>query len=94
MVPGAATAPALIVVGILMAESLQKIEWSDLEIAVPAFFTAAFMPFTYSITNGVAAGFILYCIAKLLKKKGKEVHPILYIVTVLFILSYLISAVV
>ncbi|MBP2023493.1 AGZA family xanthine/uracil permease-like MFS transporter [Clostridium punense] len=94
MVPGAATAPALIVVGILMAESLQKIEWSDLEIAIPAFFTIAFMPFTYSITNGVAAGFIFYCIAKLLKKKGKEVHPILYIVTVLFILSYLISAVV
>jgi adenine/guanine/hypoxanthine permease len=92
MVPGAATAPALIVVGILMAESLQKIEWSDLEIAVPAFFTVAFMPFTYSITNGVAAGFIFYCIAKLLKKKGKEIHPILYIVTGLFILSYLISA--
>lgn len=92
MVPGAATAPALIVVGILMAESLQKIEWSDLEIAVPAFFTIAFMPFTYSITNGVAAGFIFYCIAKLLKKKGKEIHPILYIVTGLFILSYLISA--
>ncbi|MEG0774005.1 NCS2 family permease [Clostridium sp.] len=92
MVPGAATAPALIVVGILMAESLQKIEWSDLGIAIPAFFTVAFMPFTYSITNGVAAGFIFYCIAKLLKKKGKEIHPILYIVTGLFILSYLISA--
>ncbi|MPN00583.1 Guanine/hypoxanthine permease PbuG [bioreactor metagenome] len=94
MVPGAATAPALIVVGILMAESLQKIEWSDLEIAIPAFFTIAFMPFTYSITNGVAAGFIFYCIAKVLKKKGKEVHPILYIVTGLFILSYVISAMV
>jgi AGZA family xanthine/uracil permease-like MFS transporter len=91
MVPGAATAPALIVVGVLMAESLSKIEWSNLEIGVPAFFTVAFMPFSYSITNGVAAGFIFYCIAKVLKKKGKEVHPILYIVTGLFILSYVIS---
>jgi len=92
MVPGAATAPALIVVGILMAESLSKIHWSELEIAVPAFFTVALMPFTYSITNGVATGFIFYCLAKLLKKKTKDVHPILYIVTGLFILSYIINA--
>lgn len=92
MVPGAATAPALIVVGILMAESLSKIEWSDLEIGVPAFFTVAFMPFTYNITNGIAAGFIFYCIAKIVNKKAKDVHPILYIVTGLFIVSYILNA--
>lgn len=92
MVPGAATAPALIVVGILMAESLSKIEWSDLEIGIPAFFTVAFMPFTYNITNGIAAGFIFYCIAKIFNKKAKDVHPILYIVTALFIISYILNA--
>lgn len=93
IVPGAATAPALIVVGILMAESLGKIKWEDFDIAVASFMTIAFMPFTYSITTGVAAGFIFYCIAKLVKGKAKEVHPILYIVTGLFILSYVINAI-
>lgn len=91
MVPGAATAPALIVVGILMAESLGKIEWQEFEIAAASFVTIALMPFAYSITTGVAAGFIFYCIAKLVKGKGKDVHPILYIVTGLFILSYIIN---
>lgn len=92
IVPGAATAPALIVVGILMAESLSKIEWQEFEIAAASFMTIAFMPFAYSITTGVAAGFIFYCIAKLVKGKAKDVHPILYIVTGLFILSYIINA--
>ncbi len=75
-----------------MAESLSKIEWSDLEIGIPAFFTVAFMPFTYNITNGIAAGFIFYCIAKIMNKKAKDVHPILYIVTALFIVSYILNA--
>ncbi|HYE11079.1 MAG TPA: NCS2 family permease, partial [Patescibacteria group bacterium] len=92
IVPAAATAPALIVVGILMAESLGKIDWADFDIAVASFMTVAFMPFTYSITTGVAAGFIFYCISKLVKGKAKDVHPILYIVTGLFILSYVINA--
>lgn len=92
MVPAAATAPALIVVGVLMTESLSKINWSDFDIAVPAFFTVAFMPFTYSITTGIAAGFIFYCLNKLVKGKAKEIHPILYIVTALFIISYGMNA--
>jgi AGZA family xanthine/uracil permease-like MFS transporter len=92
MVPAAATAPALITVGVLMADGLGKIDWDDIAIAIPAFLTVALMPFTYSITTGVAGGFIFYCIAKLMTKKGKEVHPIMYIVTALFILSYLINA--
>lgn len=91
MVPGAATAPALIVVGVLMAEGLSKIEWANFEIAVAAFLTVAFMPFTYSISTGIAAGFIFYCLAKLVMGKTKEVHPILYIVTGLFVLSYVIN---
>lgn len=93
MVPSAATAPALIVVGVLMADGLGKIEWDDITIAIPAFLTVALMPFTYSITTGVAVGFVFYCISMLLTKRGKKVHPIMYIVTGLFILSYVINAI-
>jgi adenine/guanine/hypoxanthine permease len=93
MVPAAATAPALIVVGILMAESLGKIKWAEFEIAVASFLTVVLMPFAYSISTGVAGGFIFYCVAKIVKGKAKEVHPILYIVTGLFILSYVINAI-
>ena len=94
MVPGAATAPALIVVGIMMAEGLQHINWSDLTIAVPAFMVIAFMGFSASITNGIAFGFLFYAIAKIVTKKADEVHPILYVITVLFILSFVLTAVV
>ena len=92
MVPGAATAPALIVVGILMMESIAKVKWEDFEDAASAFFTAVVMPFTYSIAHGVAAGFIFYVITKIVKGKAKEVHPILYIVTILFVLDFVIAA--
>lgn len=93
MVPGAATAPALIVVGIFMSEGLKNIDWHDLAVAVPAFMVIAFMPFSYSITNGIAFGFLFYAISKILQKKGKEVHPILYIITVLFMLSFVLTAI-
>jgi len=93
IVPAAATAPALIVVGILMVESLSKIKWSDLEIAIPAFFTVVIMPLSYSISTGIAAGFIFYCLTKIVKGKAKEVHPIMYIVTILFIVNFIIGAI-
>lgn len=93
MVPSAATAPALIVVGILMMESMAKVHWEDFEDAAASFFTAVVMPFTYSIANGVAAGFIFYVITKITRGKSREVHPILYIVSVLFILNFAINAV-
>ena len=92
MVPGAATSAALIVVGILMADSLGKIKWGELEDAIPAFFTAVVMPLAYSITTGISIGFIFYCITKICTKKAKEVHPIMYIVTAVFIVNYLITA--
>ena len=92
MVPEAATAPALIVVGILMMESFKNIEWSNFEIAMPAFFIATFMPFTGSISNGVAAGFVTYSLMKIVKKEAKDVHPIMYIVSALFLLNFFISA--
>ena len=92
MIPTAAIAPALIVVGILMMEALMKIEWDKFDEAVAAFFTAVVMPFAYSIATGVAAGFIFYVIIKVVKGKAKEVHPIMYIVTGLFVLKYVIDA--
>lgn len=92
MVPGAATAPALIIVGLLMMESIGKIKWDEFEVAISAFFTVLFMPLTYSISNGVAAGFVFYVLTKLVKGKAKDVHPIMYIVTGLFILNFIFAA--
>ncbi len=92
IIPGAATAPALIVVGVLMMSSFAKIKWDDFDEALAAFFTAVVMPFSYSISNGIAAGFIFYVIMKICKGKAKDVHPIMYIVTGLFILNFVIAA--
>lgn len=93
MVPSAATAPALIVVGILMMESFKNIDWSDFEVAMPAFFVVTFMPFTGSISNGVAAGFVTYCLAKIVKKEAKDVHPIMYVVSALFLINFVINGI-
>ena len=93
MVPSAATAPALIVVGILMMESFKNIDWEKFEIAMPAFFIVTFMPFTGSISNGVAAGFVTYCLTKIVKKEAREVHPIMYVVSALFLLNFIIGAI-
>lgn len=92
IVPAAATAPALIVVGIMMSDSLGKIAWKEFEVAAPAFFTVIFMAFTGSITNGIAIGFICYCICMIVKGKAKKIHPIMYIVTALFIINIVIQA--
>jgi len=91
MVTSAATAPALIIVGILMMESLGKIKWEEFEEAAAAFFTLVIMPFSYSISNGVAAGFLFYIITKVARGKAKEVHPLLYIVTLLFVINFVIQ---
>jgi len=92
IVPAQATAPALIVVGVLMAESFAGIKWDELEEALPAFLTILIMAFAYNISYGIAAGFIFYCITKIIKGKAKEVHPILYVATVLFILNFIVLA--
>lgn len=93
IVPAAATAPALIVVGILMMESIGKIDWDDLETAIPCFFVIALMPLSYGISNGIACGFFFFCITKIFKGKAKEVHPIMYIVTFLFVLNFFVTAI-
>ena len=92
IVPSAATAPALIIVGILMMESLGKINWEDFEEAAPAFLTAVTMPLAYSISTGISAGFIFYVVVKVVKGKYKEVHPVMYAVTALFIINYILTA--
>ncbi|MDW0110661.1 NCS2 family permease [Sporosarcina aquimarina] len=82
------TAPALIIVGVLMVSNLGNIEWTRFEMAVPAFFTVIAMPLTYSIATGIAIGFIFYPITMLLSGRRKEIHPIMYVLMVLFILYF------
>lgn len=87
MVPAEATAPALIVVGVLMMTTIKNINFDDFEDALPAFFTFGVMAFTYSISNGIAAGLIFYPITKLAAGKPKEIHPLLYVLFVVFVLK-------
>ena len=91
-IPFAATAPALVVVGVMMMSAFKEIKWDDFNEAVPAFFAGVFMALCYSISYGIAAGFIFYCIVKICKGKAKEVHPILWVVTALFILNFILLA--
>ncbi|EGT3616151.1 NCS2 family permease [Clostridium perfringens] len=90
IVPQSATAPALIIVGVLMMGAITQIDFSDFTEAVPAFFTVAMMPFTYSIANGIAIGMIFYPIMKVVTGKGKEVHKVIYIFAFLFILRFIL----
>jgi AGZA family xanthine/uracil permease-like MFS transporter len=92
IVPTQATAPALIAVGIMMLASFKDVKWTDLEDSIPAFFAAIFMAFCYSISYGIAGGFIFYCLIKVLKGKAKEVSPVLWVATVLFIMNFVILA--
>jgi AGZA family xanthine/uracil permease-like MFS transporter len=94
IVPSAATSPVLIIVGVMMMSSFTKINWEDLDEAIPAFFASVFMGFSYSISYGIAAGFIFYCIVMLCKRKIKEVHPILVVSAILFLLNFIILAVI
>ncbi len=91
-VPGAATAPALILVGALMMQAVRHIDWKDLSEGVPAFLTVIVMPLTFSIANGVSFGVIAYCVIKVLSGEGKKVSPILYVVAALLIARYVFLA--
>lgn len=84
VITGNVTAPALIIVGILMTSSLKEIDWKNFEVAVPAFFTMIMMPLTYSIETGIAIGFIFYPLTMVLKGNKKEVHPMMYGLAVIF----------
>ncbi|GAF24256.1 LOW QUALITY PROTEIN: xanthine/uracil/thiamine/ascorbate permease family protein [Bacillus sp. JCM 19047] len=86
VITGEVTAPALIVVGVMMATSLRHIDWTKMEIAVPVFFTVVTMPLTYSIATGIALGFVLYPLTMVVKGRGKELHPLMYLLFVAFVL--------
>jgi AGZA family xanthine/uracil permease-like MFS transporter len=89
VVPFEAASTALVVVGFLMLMSVRQIDWTDYEIAIPAFLTITLMPFTYSISNGIGAGVISFVVLKLVVGRGRDVHPILYGVALLFLLYFL-----
>lgn len=92
IVPTQATAPALIIVGVMMMSAFKEIDWADLDEAIPAFFAGVVMALVYSISYGIALGFISYCLIKVLKGRAKEVHPILWVSTALFILNFVLLA--
>ncbi|MGD9568399.1 MAG: NCS2 family permease [Sedimentibacter sp.] len=94
IVPAAATSPVLIIVGVMMMSSFTKIDWEDLDEAIPAFFSSVFMGLGYSISYGIAAGFIFYCIIKACKGQFKDVHPILFVSTILFVLNFVVLAII
>ncbi len=87
-VTSAVTAPALFVVGILMAQQLKAIEWDNIVVAASTFVTVIFMILAYSITNGIALGFIVYAIGMVADKKAKEVKPIVWVLVVLFAIYF------
>ncbi len=91
IIPGAATAPALIIVGVLMMKSAVNIEWSDIELAIPAFLTIVMMPFAYSISDGIGFGFISFTLIKMVRGKFKEVPVLMYVLSALFIAMYVLK---
>ena len=90
LVPGQATAPALVIVGVLMMGAVKNIDFDDFTEALPAFFAIAIMPFSYSIANGIAAAMIFYPVVKIATGRHKELHPIVYVLAVLFILRFIL----
>ncbi len=92
-VPMAAVAPILILIGVSMLENIGSIDWKDLMIAIPSFFIIVMMPLSYSITTGIEFGFIFYSLINLYNGKAKEVSPIIYIFSIVFIIKYIMMAI-
>ena len=90
LVPYEAATPALILVGFLMMTQVKGINFDDIEVAFPAFLTIILMPFTYSISAGIGAGFVSYAVLKAVRGKSREVHPLLWVVSALFVLYFAI----
>jgi AGZA family xanthine/uracil permease-like MFS transporter len=91
IIPSEAAVPALVLVGFLMMQQVKGIDWDDLEIAIPAFLTIVLMPFTYSITAGIGAGFIAYVFIKIVRGKIASLHPLMWVVSVLFLVYFFIN---
>lgn len=93
VIPGAATSPALVLIGMLMIHNATNIYWHQVEIALPCFLTMIMIPFTYSVADGIGVGFISYTAISLVSGKGKKIPPVTYILTILFIAMYVLSAI-
>ena len=93
VIPGAATSPALVLIGMLMIHNATNIYWHQVEIALPCFLTMIMIPFTYSVADGIGVGFISYTAISLVSGKGKKIPAITYILTILFIAMYVLSAI-
>ncbi len=88
VVPYEAATPALVVVGFLMMQQVRGIDWDDLEIAIPAFLTIVLMPFTYSISAGIGAGFVVYVLLKIVVGKASVVHPLMWVIAGMFVVYF------
>jgi AGZA family xanthine/uracil permease-like MFS transporter len=88
LVPFEAVAPALVVVGFMMVSQVGKIDWQDWGIAIPAFLTFTLMPFTYSIANGLGAGFIAYVLIRTFQGRVRDIHPLMWAVAAAFLLFF------
>lgn len=93
MVPIEAAAPVLVIVGAMMMGQVRDIDFSNMTIALPAFLTIVIMPFTYSIANGIGAGFVAFALMALLSGKGRTVHPLIYVVAALFLVYFAVDPV-
>ena len=91
IIPSEAAVPALVLVGFLMMQQVTQIDWDDLEVAIPAFLTIVLMPFTYSITVGIGAGFITYVLIKVVRGKAADVRPLLWLIAGLFVVYFCID---
>ncbi|MDO5711712.1 MAG: NCS2 family permease [Micrococcales bacterium] len=91
IVPHEAATPALVIVGFLMMQQVTGIDWSDIDIAIPAFLTIVLMPFTYSITAGIGAGFVTYTVIKIAHGRARELHPLMWLISLLFVVYFAIE---
>jgi AGZA family xanthine/uracil permease-like MFS transporter len=91
IIPNEAATPALVIVGFLMMTQVKNIDWDNMEIAFPAFLAIILMPFTYSISVGIGAGFIMYVVLKTVRGKTSEIHPLLWIVAAAFVVFFAIA---
>ncbi|WP_141779999.1 NCS2 family permease [Nocardioides albertanoniae] len=90
VIPSEAAVPALVLVGFLMMQQVKDINWADPDIAIPAFLTIALMPFTYSISVGIGAGFLAYVLIQVVRGNAKKVHPLMWLVAVMFVVYFAI----
>ncbi|WP_084499498.1 NCS2 family permease [Brevibacterium album] len=89
VIPTEAASPTLVLVGFLMMQQITDIDWKDLELAIPAYMTIVMMPFSYSITNGIGAGFITYVVIMLVRGRFREVHPLMHLTAALFAVYFI-----